>query len=36
MAVMIYVGMIVVKGSLLVTLYSQIYGSVLPPLVRMW
>ena len=31
-----YVGMIMEKGSLLVTLYLQIYDYVLPPLVRMW
>ena len=36
MPVMIYVGVTMEKGSLHVTLYSQIYNSVLPPLARMW
>ena len=36
MAVMRSVGVNVAKVSLLVTLYLQIYDSVLPPSVRVW
>ena len=36
MVVMISVGVTVAKLSLLVALYTQIYDSVLPPLVKMW
>ena len=36
MAVIIYIGVNVAKGSLLVSMYLHIYDSVLPPLVRMW
>ena len=36
MAVMRYVGVIVAKGSLIVNLYSQSYGYMMPPLARLW
>ena len=36
MAVIISVVVTMEKGSFLVTLYSQIYNYMLPPLVRMW